>query len=98
VPRPSIAGIKSAVADEFKITVSELTGRRRNPKFAWPRALAMMLSRKLTRASYPRIGRAFDGRHHSTVLHDIARWHDLVDFKPELYDRQQRVERSLDLG
>jgi chromosomal replication initiation ATPase DnaA len=43
------------------------------------------------------IGREFGGRHHSTVMNAIRRWHNLVDNFPELYDRRQAVLLRLGL-
>ena len=40
-------------------------------KIAYPRQIAMYLAKELTNASLPEIGRAFGGKHHTTVLHSI---------------------------
>ena len=38
-----------------------------------PRQVAMFLVKELTQASLPEIGRAFGGKHHTTVLHSISK-------------------------
>jgi chromosomal replication initiator protein len=40
---------------------------------AMPRQIAMYLSKSLTNASLPEIGRSFGGKHHSTVIHSIKK-------------------------
>jgi chromosomal replication initiator protein len=42
-----------------------------------PRQVAMYLCKMLTHASLPEIGRAFGGKHHSTVIHSIKKVEEL---------------------
>jgi len=42
-------------------------------QFAFPRQIAMYLCKKLTKHSYPEIGRAFGGKHHTTVIHSFEK-------------------------
>jgi len=64
----SFDSISEAVCEEFAVRPHDLRSRRRTQRVAVPRQLAMYLCRRLTRASYPRIGELF-GRDHSTVMH-----------------------------
>jgi chromosomal replication initiator protein len=66
---PTIAEITSATCEQFGLSQSELISTTRLARIAWPRQLAMYLSRELTGESLPAIGRQFGGRDHSTVLH-----------------------------
>lgn len=61
--------IKRVTADYFGITVEELTSTRRDKRIATPRQIAMYLCRTLTNTSYPDIGKAFGGKHYSTVMY-----------------------------
>jgi chromosomal replication initiator protein len=70
---PAIADIKAATCREFGLTAEELLSRSRTARVAWPRQVAMYLSRELTDASLPIIGREFGGRDHTTVLHACRR-------------------------
>jgi chromosomal replication initiator protein len=65
----SIADIQTAACTCFGLTPQELLSPSRTPRVAWPRQLAMYLSRELTSESLPAIGRQFGGRDHTTVLH-----------------------------
>ena len=66
-----IGSIQKAVADFYGITVEVLKGKKRSANIAYPRMVAMYLSRMLTDQSFPRIGLEFGGRDHSTVIHAV---------------------------
>ncbi len=61
--------IKQVTADYFDVTVEELVSTRRDKRIATPRHVAMYLCRTLTDCSYPDIGKAFGGKHYSTVMY-----------------------------
>ncbi|NLW45615.1 MAG: chromosomal replication initiator protein DnaA [Syntrophomonadaceae bacterium] len=65
----TIESIQEAVASYFSITVADLISKRRTRQLAFPRQIAMYLSRELTELSLPMIGDTFGGRDHTTVLH-----------------------------
>ena len=65
----SISDIQNLVAQEFKIRVADINGRRRTANVAHPRQVAMYLARKHTQSSLQDIGAAFGGRDHGTVIH-----------------------------
>jgi chromosomal replication initiator protein len=69
----TIPAIQRAVADFFGIRVEEMKAKRRTKGVAFPRQVAMYLSRELTDASLPRIGEEFGGRDHTTVMHACER-------------------------
>lgn len=61
--------IQEIVGKWFGVTPAELQAKTRVRSIAFPRQVAMYLSRKLTNKSLEEIGRAFGGRDHSTVAH-----------------------------
>ncbi|SNR81209.1 chromosomal replication initiator protein DnaA [Methylobacillus rhizosphaerae] len=65
----TIDNIQKTVADYYKIKVAEMYSKKRSRNFARPRQIAMALARELTNHSFPEIGEAFGGRHHTTVMH-----------------------------
>lgn len=67
--RITIELIQKKVAEYFDIRFSDMVAKRRTKAIAYPRQIAMYLSRDLTDASLPQIGEAFGGRDHTTVLH-----------------------------
>ncbi len=77
----TMENIQKTVADYYKIKVAEMYSKKRTRNFARPRQVAMALSRELTNHSFPEIGEAFGGRHHTTVMHacdeiDLLRQND----------------------
>jgi chromosomal replication initiator protein len=71
--RHTIGEIQAATCRHFAISSEELLSSGRSSRIAWPRQLAMYLSRELTGASLPAIGREFGGRDHTTVMHACRR-------------------------
>jgi chromosomal replication initiator protein len=65
----TIENIQKTVADYYKIKVSDMFSKKRSRNVARPRQVAMSLARELTNHSFPEIGEAFGGRHHTTVMH-----------------------------
>lgn len=61
--------IQRKVAEYFEIRPSDMTAKRRSRNVAYPRHIAMYLSREMTPLSYPEIGEQFGGRDHTTILH-----------------------------
>ena len=65
----SIETIQKRVAEHFDIRLADMTSKRRPENIAFPRQIAMFLSRQMTETSLSAIGEAFGGRDHGTVLH-----------------------------
>jgi chromosomal replication initiator protein len=69
----AIEQIQKAVAGNYKLSVEQLVSKNNSRQFAFPRQIAMYLCKKLTKHSYPEIGRAFGGKHHTTVIHSVEK-------------------------
>jgi chromosomal replication initiator protein len=67
--RVTIDAIQKSVAEHFDLRLADMTSRRRPASVAYPRQIAMYLSRTLTKSSLMDIGEAFGGRDHGTVIH-----------------------------
>ncbi len=65
----SVDVIKSVVCDYFDLTVEELSSKQRTKMIAYPRQIAMYLTRNLTDYSTKQIGAEFGNRDHTTVLY-----------------------------
>jgi chromosomal replication initiator protein len=76
------AEIIKTVAAHYGLRVSDLKARSNAKPIAFPRQVAMYLCRKLTGLSYPEIGRLFNDKHHSTVMHSVEKIERLADDDP----------------
>ena len=69
--RVTIESIQKAVAEQFGLRLVEIKAKNNSRSIVYPRQIAMYLSKHLTEASLPEIGRQFGGKHHTTVLHSV---------------------------
>ncbi|MEP6912199.1 MAG: chromosomal replication initiator protein DnaA [bacterium] len=74
----TIEQIQKTVATAYKLSVDQLVSKNNSRQFAFPRQIAMYLCKKLTKHSYPEIGRAFGGKHHTTVIHSVEKIQSLT--------------------
>ncbi len=71
--RITIESIQKAVAERYSIKLAQLKEKSNRKEIVVPRQVAMFLVKELTQASLPEIGRAFGGKHHTTVIHSIGK-------------------------
>ena len=65
----TILDIQRTVGEHFNIKLEDFKAKKRTKSIAFPRQIAMYLSRELTDFSLPKIGEEFGGRDHTTVIH-----------------------------
>jgi chromosomal replication initiator protein len=65
----TILDIQHAVGEHYNIRLEDFSAKKRTKSIAFPRQVAMFLSRELTDYSLPKIGEEFGGRDHTTVIH-----------------------------
>jgi chromosomal replication initiator protein len=76
--------IQRKVAEFFGIKLSDMRAKNRTKSVAFPRQVAMYLSRQLTHASLSDVGRAFGGKDHTTVIHAVSKLQALIQEDPKL--------------
>jgi chromosomal replication initiator protein len=74
----TIPMIQKVVADYYKVGIDDLKARSNVRQVLFPRQIAMYLCKRLTRKSYPEIGRQFGGKHHTTVMHSVEKIDQLI--------------------
>ena len=87
----SIERIQDVVSDRFSVSVPELCGDKRSQNIVYPRQVAMYLSRELTDSSLPKIGKAFGGRDHTTVIHATSKISRLMREDRSVYNLVQEL-------
>jgi chromosomal replication initiator protein len=74
----TIEQIQRTVAAHYKLRVEDLKSKNNSRQIAVPRQVAMYLCKRLTKHSFPEIGRDFGGKHHTTVIHSVEKIEALV--------------------
>ena len=84
VRKVTIETIQRTVAEQFGMRVADLKQKNNSRNVVVPRQIAMYLAKQMTEASLPEIGRQFGNKHHTTVMHSIAK-----------IDEQRRANKDL---
>ncbi len=87
--------IQERTCEAFGVSMDDLLSSSRAQPLAWPRQVAMYLSRELTDATLPAIGRAFGGRNHTTVLHAYRRTAARIASDRDAYETVRRLTETL---
>src|SRR5665213_1130186 len=91
----SIEVIQKRVAEHFDIRLADMTSKRRPENIAFPRQIAMYLSRQLTESSLNTIGEAYGGRGHGTVLHACRLVKDRMEVDSNVRQVVHYLEKQL---
>jgi chromosomal replication initiator protein len=91
----SIDAIQKKVAEHFDIRVADMSTKRRPENIAFPRQIAMFLSRNLTESSLSTIGEAFGGRDHGTVMHACKLVKDRMEVDANVRQVVSYLEKQL---
>ncbi len=90
--------ILKAVAQEFGLTINDLTGPRRTRRIAVPRQIAMYLMRDLGQLSFPQIGEFLGGRDHTTVMHGVTKVEKQLLADPTIQEKLEHIRTRLKQG
>ena len=88
----TIDQIQKRVAEHFDIRLADMTSKKRTASIAYPRQVAMYLSREMTPSTLIEIGDAFGGKDHGTVIHACK----LVKKRMEEDPKARHLVRLLD--
>ena len=75
----TIERIQRKVVEMYDLRLSDMQNRRRPNHIAFPRQVAMYLSRLLTHHPLKEIGEAFGGRDHGTVIHAVKTVENMME-------------------
>ncbi|MFP7493225.1 chromosomal replication initiator protein DnaA [Terribacillus saccharophilus] len=85
----TIHAIQEQVGERYNVRLEEFSAKKRTKAIAFPRQIAMFLSRELTDFSLPKIGEEFGGRDHTTVIHA----HEKIS---KLLSQDEELQRDID--
>ena len=91
----TIEAIQKRVAEHFDLRLADMTSKRRPENIAFPRQIAMFLSRQMTESSLNTIGEAFGGRDHGTVLHACRLVKDRMEVDSGVRQTVMLLEKKL---
>jgi len=93
--KTNITKVQKIVADFFQISVDDLKGKKRSSNVAFPRQIAMYLSRDVLNESYQRIGLEFGGRDHSTVMHSCEKIEYDIKTTKSIRETVEKIKNNL---
>ncbi len=91
----TIEDIQAEVASYFNIKLEDFKSSRRSRNVAFPRQIAMYLARELTNVSLPKIGEAFGGKDHTTVLHACEKIKELINKDTNIRNTVENLKKRL---
>ncbi len=87
--------IARQVAAHYRLSVEEIKEKNNSRQIAVPRQVAMYLCKRLTKHSFPEIGREFSGKHHTTVMHSYEKIGNLLKTDKDLHNTVSELIDSL---
>ncbi len=93
--KTNIQRVQKAVADYFQISVDDLKSKKRSASIAFPRQIAMYLSRSILNESFERIGLEFGGKDHSTVMHSCDKIKAEAESNQEIKNSIERIKENI---
>lgn len=94
-PTVTVERIQHVVASHYKIKPEDMKSSTRLRTIAFPRQIAMYLSRKLTRQSLPAIGQYFGGKDHTTIMYACQKIEELQKSDLVLREELQELEHTI---
>ena len=92
-PPPTAEQIIQRVAEHYSLRTTDILGTRRPANIAYPRQVAMYLTRRVTGLSFPEIGRKFN-RDNATVQHGVKKIQESVRSNPNLSAEIDMLEKN----
>ena len=94
----TVQDIQKVVGDYYSVRIEDFSAKKRTKSIAYPRQIAMYLSRELTDFSLPKIGEEFGGRDHTTVIHAydkiVKDMQEDSTFKEEVENLEKEIRKQ----
>jgi chromosomal replication initiator protein len=94
-PEITAPTIMAQTAAYFSISMEDLCGSSRSRVLVQARQVAMYLCRELTELSLPKIGQAFGGRDHTTVMHADRKIRSLMAERRSVYTQVSELTNRI---
>jgi chromosomal replication initiator protein len=83
------------VASYYGVQAEDLKSPRRSHDISVPRQIAMYLTQEMLALSLTKIGEAFGGRHHTTVMSSINKVEESIKQSPSLASVLDDIRRMI---
>jgi len=93
--RISVDAIQRVTAERYNCRFSDMKSKKRTKQIAFPRQIAMYLSRELTSHSLSEIGAAFGGKDHTTIMHAYEKIEELLTTDIVLLSEVNNLKKQL---
>lgn len=87
--------IIKTVAEYFNLSNNEMKGKKKTKAVAFPRQVAMYITRDITEYSTTEVGIEFGGRDHTTVMHACQKIEEKLKSDPVLTATIQKLKRQI---
>mgnify|MGYP006423356983 CR=1 FL=1 len=94
----NIERIKKIIVDDYNLRMEDMQSKKRTQNIAFPRQIAMYLSRELTDFSLPHIGNEFGGRDHTTVIHAHNKIQEKIENEDDFSNKIERLTDTIKHG
>ncbi|MGM8212869.1 chromosomal replication initiator protein DnaA [Virgibacillus sp. W0430] len=91
----TVVAIQEVVGEKYGVKLEDFLAKKRTKSIAFPRQIAMYLSRELTDLSLPKIGEEFGGRDHTTVIHAHTKISKMLDSDESLAVELEEIKEKL---
>ncbi|WP_079529047.1 chromosomal replication initiator protein DnaA [Halobacillus hunanensis] len=91
----TIEAIQEMVGEKYNVRLEDFPAKKRTKSIAFPRQIAMYLSRELTDFSLPKIGEEFGGRDHTTVIHAHEKISKMIATDQQLQKELDEIKEQL---
>jgi chromosomal replication initiator protein len=91
----TILDIQRTIGEHYNIRLEDFKAKKRTKSVAFPRQIAMYLSRELTDFSLPKIGEEFGGRDHTTVIHAHEKISNLIQSDLQFQRQIKEIQELL---
>ncbi|ADQ13501.1 chromosomal replication initiator protein DnaA [Halanaerobium hydrogeniformans] len=94
----NIERIKKIIIEDYNLRMEDMESKKRTQNIAFPRQIAMYLSRELTDFSLPHIGDEFGGRDHTTVIHAHNKIKEKIKNEEDFSKKIERLTNTIKHG
>lgn len=91
----TIQDIQKVVGQYYSVRIEDFSAKKRTKSIAYPRQIAMYLSRELTDFSLLKIGEEFGGRDHTTVIHAHEKIANDIKSDPTFKQEVENLEKEI---